>query len=420
MLTVKPFKAIRPRTEPDDAGKIAALPYDVMNTEEAREMVKDKPLSFLHVDKAEIDLPPGTDPHSDEVYALAKKNLEYLINEGHLIQDEKPCFYIYKLNTPTYFQAGLVACPSVDDYIEGRIKKHELTRADKEEDRIRHVDTLNANTGPIFLMHKPHKELREIIYDITFHQKKTYIFLSDEQVLNEVWVVDDPDKIKEIQEIVNSMDALYIADGHHRCASAVKVAQMRRNQFPHYSGDEEFNSFLAVMFPSDQLSIKDYNRVVKDLNGHSTEEFLKLVAEKFDVEKKDAQVKPKDLHTFGMYLDGSWYKLTAHEDTYPKIGDYKEAVVDALDVAILQRELLSPILGIEDPRTDPRIDFVGGIRGIGELERRASSDMKVAFSMYRTSLDELMAVADAGLIMPPKSTWFEPKLLSGLFIHSLE
>ena len=418
MLTVKPFKAIRPK--PEYAEKIAALPYDVMNAEEAREMVKNNPISFLHTDKAEIDLPPDIDPHCAEVYETAKKNLELLINEAYLIQDDAPCFYIYRLTMNGVAQTGVVACPSVDDYIEERIKKHELTRADKEADRIRHVDTLNANTGPIFLAYRVNDEIEAIKNEVIAHNEPIYNFTSDGNILNEAWIIDDNDKIQAIRDLFIAMDALYIADGHHRCASAIKVAQMRRNQFPNYTGEEEFNCFLAVLFPSDQLRIFDYNRAVKDLNGHSVDEILALIAEKFDVEKADAPVNPDALHTFGMYLDGTWYKLTAHKNIYPTTCDSKEDVVDALDVAILQRELLSPILGIEDPRTDARIDFIGGIRGLSELEKRANSDMKISFSLYPTSMEELMAVADAGLIMPPKSTWFEPKLMSGLFIHSLE
>ena len=412
MLTVRPFKAYRPKKE--FADKIAALPYDVMNSNEAREMIKDNPLSFLHTDKAEIDLPLGTDPYSNEVYEKAKENLNALIADGYLIQDDSPCFYVYRLTMKGKAQSGVVACPSVDDYINERIKKHELTRADKEADRIRHVDTLNANTGPIFLAHKPSEELEIIKNEIINNTEPIYSFMADGDVLNEAWIIDDQDKIKAIVDIFKAMDALYIADGHHRCASAIKVAEMRRNQFPNYTGDEEFNFFLAVLFPSNQLRIFDYNRAVKDLNGHSVDEFMQLVSKKFEIEKANEPVRPDALHTFGMYLDNTWYKLTAKENIYNN-----EDVVSALDVAILQKYLLSPILGIEDPRKDKRIDFIGGIRGLKELEKRATSDMKIAFSMYPTSIDELMAVADAGLIMPPKSTWFEPKLMSGLFIHSL-
>jgi uncharacterized protein (DUF1015 family) len=328
--------------------------------------------------------------------------------------DEEDCFYIYQLTMDGRVQTGIVACPSVDDYLSDKIKKHELTRADKEADRIRHVDTLDANTGPIFLTHRPDGALAAIKNGWIAGNEPIFSFVSD-NVKHEGWIVDCPDTIAKIAASYAQIPALYIADGHHRCASAVRVAQKRREANPRYTGDEEFNYFLAVIFPSDELTIFDYNRAVKDLNGNSEEEFLKKTAESFDIEEVKGIVKPSAKHEFGMYMDGKWRKLKA------KSGSWNDGdPVERLDVSILQKKLLEPILGIDDPRTNKRIDFIGGIRGLGELEKRANSDMKIAFSMYPTTLDDLMDIADAGKIMPPKSTWFEPKLLSGLFIHDLQ
>lgn len=414
MATFKPFKALRPL--PSYAKDVAALPYDVMNSEEAREAVKGHPYSFLHVDKAEIDLPEGTYLYSDEVYEKAAENLKKLESDGIMKTDEKPCFYIYRQIMNGREQTGLVGCASVDDYINNKIKKHELTRADKEADRIRHVDTCDANTGPIFLCCRDNAHMNSVIEEIKKNEKPVYDFVSDDGISHTVWVISDEDVTKDLSNTLENAGDFYIADGHHRCASAVNVAKMRRESFPNYTGDEEFNFFLAVLFPVSCLSIMDYNRVVKDLNGLSSDEFIEKISEKFDVcEHEGGVFKPKSKHTFGMYLDKKWYKLAAKEGTFDETDP-----VDRLDVSVLQNNLLTPVLGIGDPRVDKRIDFIGGIRGLKELETRVDNGMRVAFSMYPTTLDDLMAIADAGKIMPPKSTWFEPKLMSGLFIHKLE
>lgn len=414
MATVKAFRAIRPA--PELAHKVAALPYDVMDSNEAREMVKGNPYSFLHVDKAEIDLDPSIDLYDKRVYEKARDNLREMIKNGVFQQDEKNCLYIYKQVMKGRVQTGLVGCTSIDDYMNNIIKKHEYTRADKEQDRINHVDYCNANTGPIFLTYRASKEINEIVDNWMADHKPVYDFVSDDGIGHTVWVIDGDDAIQRLEERFRAVDYLYIADGHHRSASAVKVGLKRRESFPDYKGDEEFNFFLSVLFPDEQLYIMDYNRVVKDLNGNSAEEFLKKVGEKFDIEEYtgEGQFRPTVRHTFGMYMDGKWYKLTAKAGTYNE-----EDPVDRLDVSIMQNNLLDPVLGIKDPRTDKRIDFVGGIRGLGELERRVNAGMKVAFSMCPTTIKDLMSIADAGKVMPPKSTWFEPKLRSGLFIHEL-
>ncbi len=412
MSVLRPFKAIRPKKE--YASRVAALPYDVMNSQEARHMVKGTPYSFLHVDKAEIDLPEDTYIYSEEVYEKAKQNLSSLVSDGILKKDEKSCLYIYEQTREGKVQTGIVGCASIDDYMNNIIKKHELTRADKEADRIHHVDTLDSNTGPIFLAHRKNDAVTETLSEWKASHEAEYDFVSD-GVRQTVWVIDDDNVIAKITDEFAKIPSLYIADGHHRAASAVKVGIKRREANPDYTGDEEFNFFLCVVFCADDLAIMDYNRVIADLNGNSKEEFINKISDKFEVEKVGISAyKPEKQHTFGMYLGNEWYCLKAKDGTFDK-----NDPVGSLDVSILQNNLISPILGIDDPRTDKRIDFVGGIRGLGELERRANSDMKLAFSMYPTTLDELMAIADAGLIMPPKSTWFEPKLLSGLFIHEL-
>lgn len=412
MAVFKPFKAFRPAQSVQD--KIPALPYDVMNSDEAREAVKGNELSFLHVDKAEIDLDKNIDIYDDAVYQKAKENLEKLENEHFLCQDETPCFYIYRQKMGERTQTGLVGCASIDDYINNNIKKHELTRADKEADRIRHVDTCDANTGPIFLTYKNDERISAVINAFTCENEPVYDFNSN-GVQNTVWVISDSNLTDELFNFFSQVESLYIADGHHRCASAVKVGLKRREENPNFTGNEEFNFFLAVAFPDSELEIMDYNRVVADLNGNTTEEFLNKLNENFSLELVGSEpFKPTESHTFGMYIDGKWYKLSAKEN----IIDKNDPVL-ALDVSILQNYVLSPILGIGDPRTDKRIDFIGGIRGLKELERRANDDMKIAFSMYPTTVKELMDIADADKIMPPKSTWFEPKLLSGLFIHHL-
>lgn len=414
MAVFKAFNAIRPTCEM--ASKVAALPYDVMNSDEAREMVKGNPYSFLHVDKAEVDLDKSINIYDEKVYLKARENLDKLVTDGICKKDEKKCFYIYRQIMNGRSQTGLVGCASIDDYNNNIIKKHELTRADKEQDRINHVDYCDANTGPIFLAYRENKEIAAIISDWQNSHEPVYDFVTDDGIGNTVWVIDCDAINAKITDAFARVDYLYIADGHHRCASAVKVGAKRRQEYPNYDGTEEFNFFLSVAFPSDELEIMDYNRVIKDLNGYSKQEFIEKISDKFDVEMytEDGAYKPEDKHTFGLYLDGKWYKMTAKDGTYDE-----NDPVGRLDVSILQNNLITPVLGIEDPRTDKRIDFVGGIRGLGELERRANDDMVAAFSMFPTSLDDLMAIADAGKIMPPKSTWFEPKLLSGLFIHKL-
>lgn len=413
MAVVKAFKGIRPRK--DLAKDVAALPYDVMNSSEAREMVKDKPYSFLHVDKAEVDLEEGINIYQDIVYEKARENLDKMISQGILIQDEKRKLYIYRLIMKGRTQTGIVGVTSIDDYINNKIKKHEHTREEKEKDRINHVDYCNANTGPIFLTYRNDKKIDDIVRNITYNQPE-YSFVSEDGVAHLAWVIEDDCTIEEITGLFNSIDYLYIADGHHRAASAVKVGLKRREEKKDYDGEEEFNYFLSVMFPKDDLYIMDYNRVVKDLNGLNENDFIEKVKESFSVEKlnKDSNFKPEEKYTFGMYLEGNWYKLKALEGTF----DEKDEV-ESLDVSILQNNLLAPILGIGDPRVDKRIDFIGGIRGIEELEKRTKEDMKVAFSMFPTSIEDLMKIADASKVMPPKSTWFEPKLRSGLFIHKL-
>ncbi|MBO5463661.1 MAG: DUF1015 domain-containing protein [Clostridia bacterium] len=414
MAIFKPFKALRPT--PEYASKVAALPYDVMNSFEAREMVKGNPYSFLHIDKAEIDLPLGTELYSDEVYKKAAENLRKSEEEGICKTDETPCFYVYRQIMNGREQTGLVGCASVDDYINNHIKKHELTRADKEADRIRHVDTCDANTGPIFLCYKGKKEIIDIIEEYK-KGEPVYDFVTGDGISNTVWIIKESDVCAELSALLAEAGNFYIADGHHRCASAVNVAKMRREQNPDFDGTEEFNFFLAVLFPAESLEIMDYNRVVKDLNGNTKQEFIEKISADFTVEKAscDGAYHPEEKHTFGMYIDNEWYKLTAKDGTFSESDP-----VDRLDVSILQKNLLTPILNIGDPRTDKRIDFIGGIRGLKELERLVNGGMAVAFSMYPTTLEDLMAIADANMIMPPKSTWFEPKLLSGLFIHKLK
>lgn len=412
MAILRPFKAIRPT--PDKADKVGALPYDVMNSDEAREMVKDNPYSFLHVDKAEIDLPKDTYIYDEKVYEKAKENLEKLISDGILAQDTKPMLYIYRQIMNGRAQTGLVGCTAVDDYIDNIIKKHEFTRADKEADRIHHVDTCNANTGPIFLTHRENETVSNIVENWKSNNAPVYDFMSDDGISQTVWVIDDDSTVEALVNEYAKIPYLYIADGHHRCASAVKVGEKRRAN-GEYDKNAEFNFFLSVIFPCNELKIMDYNRVIADLNGLSAEEFIAKISEKFTVEKiGEDPYAPKERHTFGMFLDSCWYCISAKEKFINE-----NDPVECLDVSILQNNLISPVLGIDDPRTDKRIDFVGGIRGLSELERRVNEGMRIAFSMYPTSLSELMNIADAGKVMPPKSTWFEPKLLSGLFIHRL-
>lgn len=409
MAVIRPFKGIRPIKEL--ANKIAALPYDVMDSDEAREMVKGNPYSFLHVDKAEIDLPNDIDAYDDRVYEKAKENLDKMIEKGYYIEDEKPKFYIYRQVLKGRSQVGLVGCASIDDYTNNIIKKHELTREDKEIDRINHVYKCEANTGPIFLTYRANKNISNIINE-WMKKEPVYDFKSEDGVSHTVWIIEDEGTVNKISELFKSVEYLYIADGHHRSASAVKVGHIKRAENEDYTGDEEFNYFLSISYPDSELEVLDYNRTVKDLNGLSKEEFLNKVSENFIVTKSNEQVKPKEKHTFGMYLEKQWYLLEARNGIFNP-----DDPVDQLDVSILQNNLLKPILGIDDPRKSKRIKFVGGIRGLKELERRADTDMKVSFSMYATTTDDIMDIADSGKIMPPKSTWFEPKPRSGLFIH---
>jgi len=415
MAILKPFKAIRPAKEL--ASKVAALPYDVMNSDEARELTKDNAYSFLHIDKAEIDLDKSVNIYDKRVYEKARENLYNMIDKKVLVEDNKKCLYIYRLIMNGRSQTGIVGCTSIDDYINNKIKKHEYTREDKELDRINHVDICDANTGPIFLTYMYNQQINDII-EVWTKKDPIYNFKAEDEVEHIAWIIDDEHIINNISNIFTNIENLYIADGHHRTASAVKVGLKRRMEKPDYKGDEEFNFFLSVLFPHSDLSIMDYNRIVKDLNGLSTEEYMLRISEKFNVSIYEGKgpYKPSCKHTYGMYLDGKWYQLTAKEGTYDP-----NDPVHRLDVSILQDNLLKPILGVKDPRTDNRIDFVGGIRGLQELERRIDEQkMGVAFSMYPTTIEDLINIADAGEVMPPKSTWFEPKLRSGLFIHSLK
>ena len=412
MAQIRPFKAYRPCKGMEE--RIAALPYDVYNRVEAHEVVKKNPESFLAVDRAETQFGEEVDTYADCVYEKADQMLREKIQEGKFVQDPTPCFYLYELTMDGHSQTGVVGCASIDDYRNNVIKKHENTRADKEEDRIRHVDTCSMQTGPIFLAYRAKGDLREKIGELK-KQAPVYDFVSEDGIGHRVWVIDNNSDVSMIEEAFGKIPAIYIADGHHRCASAVKVGLKRREQYPDYTGEEEFNYFLSVIFPDEELRILDYNRVVKDLNGLDATAFLTRIGEYFTVEKKgQAPYRPTKKGMFGMYLEDEWYSLVAKE----KIKS--EDAVEGLDVSLLQNYLLDPILGIKDPKTDKRIDFVGGIRGLGELERRVHTDMKVAFAMYPTSIAELFAVADAGRLMPPKSTWFEPKLRSGLFLHEIE
>ena len=411
MAEIRAFRGIRPA-----AGKeadIAALPYDVYNREEARKAVEGKPLTFLRIDRAETQLSEETDIYAPEVYQKAKELRWGMVENGDFVQDDKPCYYLYELTMNGRSQTGIVACASIDDYLNGMIKKHENTRREKEEDRVRHVDICDAQTGPIFLAYRNQENLKKIVADVKTGAA-LFDFTSEDGIRHRGWKIADTEKISAIYEAFHQMNALYIADGHHRAASAVRVGVKRREEHPGYTGEEEFNYFLSVIFPDDELMIMDYNRVVRDLNGLTPEEFLSGIKKVFDVETLDKAEHPKRKGQVTLFLEDKWYLLTLK----PEYGNCDP--VEGLDVSILQKQILEPVLGIQDPKTDKRIDFVGGIRGLSELERRVHTDMKAAFAMYPTSIGELFAVADAGLLMPPKSTWFEPKLRSGLFIHALK
>lgn len=411
MSLVKPFNALRPVK--DKAAKIASPPYDVLNSSEAREMAKENPLTFLHINKPEIDLPENVDIHSEDVYNKGAENLQKYIKDGLLVQDEKACFYIYRQIMGEHQQYGLVALVSVDEYDNNLIKKHEFTRPDKEDDRVAHMDHLNAQVGPVFLTYKAQDPMNKIVTRLT-KEKPEIDFTSIDGIQHSIWIVDDEEDIRRITKVFTTLDCMYVADGHHRSASASRIRKMRKDKNPGHTGEESYNYFLSVIFPHDQMYIMDYNRVVKDLNGLSAKEFLAKVKEKFDIKKLGpAGFKPMEKHAFIMYLEKEWYMLLTPEGVVNENDPVKR-----LDISILQDNLLSPILNIGDPRKDKRIDFVGGIRGLEGLTSRVDSgEMAAAFALFPTSVEDLMAIADAGEVMPPKSTWFEPKLRSGLFVH---
>lgn len=411
MATIRPFAGIRPCQE--KVNNIAALPYDVYNRAEAKEEVLKEPDSFLKIDRAETQFDDTVDTYAPEVYQKAHDTLWDMVAKGDFIREDAPCYYIYELTMDGRTQTGITACASIDDYQNNIIKKHENTRAEKEADRIRHVDACNAQTGPIFLAYRANEVISAVVAKVKKEQP-VYDFVSPDGIGHRVWIIGQAEDIEAVQTAFAGINEIYIADGHHRCASAVRVGQMRRESNPGYDGTEEFNYFLSVLFPDEELMILDYNRVVKDLNGMTSEEFLAKIQELFVVKAVDkADRKPVEAGTFSMYLDGQWYMCQVPADMIPA------DPVKGLDVSLLQDLLLTPVLAIGDPKTDPRIDFVGGIRGLDELERRCTIDAKVAFAMYPTSIAQLFDVADAGLLMPPKSTWFEPKLRSGIFIHEI-
>ena len=413
MAIIRPFKAYRPVKE--HVKDIAALPYDVMSSKEARGMVKNNKYSFLHVDRAEVNLDESVGEYDKVVYDTAKKVLENMIEEGLYIQEKAPAIYIYQQIMNGRGQKGIVCCTSVDDYINNIIKKHERTRLLKEIDRVNHVDICNANTGPIFLTYRNNNEISSIVEEWT-KKEPVYDFISEDGNGHRVWIIDDNIVIEKLVKLFKSIKYLYIADGHHRSASAVKVALKRRKQLGKYTGNEEFNYFLSIIYPDTELKVFDYNRTVKDLNGLSEEEFFSKVEESFYLSKSESNkpVSPKNKHEFGMYMNKQWFILRAKDGSFDESNP-----IDSLDVSILQNNLLNPILGISDPTKSERIEFIGGIRGLKELENRADTDMKVSFSMYATTIDDIMNVADSGKTMPPKSTWFEPKPRSGIFIHKL-
>ena len=411
MATIKPFMGIRPIKE--KASRIAALPYDVYNREEAKREVEKEALSFLRIDRPETQFPDDMDMYDSKVYQKAHDILWEMIENGDFVTEEKECYYIYELTMNGRVQDGLVACASIDDYQNGVIMKHENTREEKEQDRIRHVDTCNAQTGPIYLAYRARTAIREII-ELKKQEEALYDFISEDGIRHRVFCIDNSEQIEVIRSEFAKTEQIYIADGHHRAASAVKVGLKRREANPGYEGTEEFNYFLSILFADEQLMIMDYNRVVKDLNGNTPEVFIEKVSEIFDVTPDEGDNHyPCKKGEFTMFLDNKWYRCVVRDT------DKNTDPVEGLDVSILQKKLLTPVLGIGDPRIDKRIDFVGGIRGLSELEKRVATDCKVAFAMYPTSIQELFNVADAGMLMPPKSTWFEPKLRSGLFIHKL-
>ena len=412
MAKLKPFKAWRPR--PDVCAKVASPPYDVLSSDEAREMAASNPLSFLHVVKPEIDLAPGTDVYAPEVYQTGAANLRRLVDDGALIREEVPALYLYRQRMGAHVQTGLVAGASVDEYEADLIKKHEHTRPVKEDDRTRHIDALDANTGPVFLTYKARPEIDALVEQITAADP-TYDFVAPDGIQHVLWVVDNESERDALVAAFAEVPELYVADGHHRSAAGTRIRALRRDANPDHTGDESYNYFLSVIFPDNQMMILDYNRVVRDLNGLDPEAFLAGLGERFEMEPCEDGC-PARRRCFGMYLGGRWFRLTAKEGSFPA-----DDPVSSLDVAILQDNLLAPVLGIGDPRSDERIEFVGGIRGLGELERKVDSgEWAVAFALHPTSIEQLFSVADAGLVMPPKSTWFEPKLRSGLIVRPLD
>ncbi|MGL4740966.1 MAG: DUF1015 domain-containing protein [Sarcina sp.] len=414
MVRIRAFKAIRPDVKFVD--KVAALPYDVMNTKEAAEMVQGNEYSFLRVDRAEVNFKTKISPYDESVYKKAHDVLDEMIESGVLKQDENENLYIYEEEFNGKKQRGLVTCCAIDDYEEGSIKRHELTRAEKEEDRINHINICDANTGPIFLTYKTNQSISNMVDSYCEKVSSVYDFVSEDDVRHKVWVIEDEILKGMFIKKFESVKSLYIADGHHRTASAIRVGKMRREENPNYTGEEEFNFFLAVLFPEEQLQIIDYNRVVRVEDNFRINRFVADLKQNFYVRMLGSKrYKPEEPKKFGMCIKGTWYELVAKKDSYNQNDSIK-----SLDVSILEENILKPILGIEDVRTDKNIDFVGGIRGLEELERRVTSDMDIAFAMYPTSIEELIKVADEGKVMPPKSTWFEPKLRSGLFIHKLK
>jgi len=412
MPLIRAFAGLRPTH--DLAADVAAPPYDVLSSAEARARAKDHPWSFLHVSRAEIDLPEDTDPHDPAVYHKAAENLERMIDQDVLVRDEQPCLYVYRMIMGEHRQTGLVAAASVDAYNAGRIRRHEFTRPDKEDDRVRQIDATGAQTGPVLLAYRASADVDSILSTQAEGTSDADVVLDG--VRHRIWVIRDAAIIARLTQAFEAMEALYIADGHHRSAAAARVAAARRQENPEHTGDEAYNYFLAVMFPHDQMHIIDYNRVIRDLNGMDEEAFLARLGDAFAVEPGDTPVKPGGAGEFGMYLPGRWFRLRINPELIPA-----DDPVKSLDVSLLADNLIGPILGIDDPRRDPRIDFVGGIRGLEELERRVDSgEMAVAFSLFPTSMDALMAVADSGEVMPPKSTWFEPKLADGLVSHLLD
>lgn len=413
MAVIQPFQSVRPSKEL--APSIAALPYDVYSRDEARQEVKKQALSFLKIDRAETQFPPTVDMYSQEVYDKARDTLQEMIENGSFVKEDSPAYYIYALTMNGHTQTGLVGCASIDDYLENKIKKHENTREDKEMDRTRHVDTLSAQTGPIFLAYHAQPALDNILRGAKLNAP-LYDFVSEDSIHHQVWKIGDIESIEAIARIFQTINNIYIADGHHRAASAVQAGLKRRNARPGYNGTEEFNYFLSVLFPAEELQIFDYNRVATDLNGYSFETFLEMIRSSFEVTEMAQQIcHPSQKGEIGLYGNGNWYRLKAN----PLL--LSEDPVNRLDVSILQNVILGPLLDIHDPKTDPRVQFVGGIRGLESLaESIDAAGEGVAFAMYPTSMDELLAVADAGRLMPPKSTWFEPKLRSGLFIHEFE